>query len=104
MADGKQHLRRVLQGIGLVWVINLLFAGICLLMVHFKVDLFSIFVLLIGIVQWIYLTPILIVSRIKKRTGITQGIAIGGALFLLLNFTMCAGAIGWYDQVISWAS
>jgi hypothetical protein len=49
-------------------------------------------IILIGVTEWIYLLPLVFWFKKKGRTGIVQGLLIGGGVLALLN-AACFGIL-----------
>lgn len=74
------HVGQVMLGILLL---VLLHAGFIFLMQLWPSGLLAL--VFIGIVQWLYVLPTVIILKRNGRTGLMQGVLIGAGLSFLLN-------------------
>jgi hypothetical protein len=76
-----------------IWRGLLILCALHLLQLPFALYTKGASLLVIGFTQGLYVFPALLVSLLRQRYGTAVGFLIGAALTLLLNFTVCAGAI-----------
>ncbi|RUT35515.1 hypothetical protein EJP77_00350 [Paenibacillus zeisoli] len=78
--EKQQHGKEVLKGV-------LLLALLHVIWVVFPLAFFG-----IGVAQLLYLIPAIVIALVKKRTGIAQGLILGGVITFLLN-AACFGLL-----------
>lgn len=78
--EKQQHGKEVFKGV-------LLLALLHVIWVVFPLAFFG-----IGVAQLVYLIPAIILALVKKRTGIAQGLILGGVITFLLN-AACFGLL-----------
>lgn len=54
----------------------------------------------IGLTQWLYLLPAILIAKEKGRAGLMKGLIIGGSITFLLNAT-CFGVF-WFAITSGW--
>jgi hypothetical protein len=87
-APDSRHEGQVWLGGGLLVLLHLLALAIAYFVWGFN---FTDSVLLIGLWQWLYVLPVVVIAALLKRYGLVQGLLIGAALTFLLNLLICGG-------------
>jgi hypothetical protein len=99
MKRDKEYLTKVFKGFLLVLGTTLL-VGLIIFVLSRLPGMVGLLVLLllIGFIQWIYIIPLALSFRFRKNPAMAQGVLLGAALILLLNFAVCANGFGLFGS------
>ncbi len=85
MDERRKPIREILNGIGLVLLLNVLAA---VLLAGLAPEAVALVLIASGFYQIVYVIPLYVAVRVYGRPGVARGIAIGASLCLLLNGTL----------------